>query len=124
MIDVPGSNDNTTVASSQAPNSTNAGDSNVASPRASFAHGQRDRQHAEAAEHRIGRQLVAGADVADLHVAEAFKRMQRYPAQQQRSDEGRAADDIHHLLALDPGGQLTDFGCVDELAHETIFEAL
>ena len=36
LIDVPGSNDNTTVASSQAVNSTNAGDNNVASPRASF----------------------------------------------------------------------------------------
>ena len=51
--------------------------------------------------------------------------MQRYPGQQQRSDEGRAADDIHHLLALDsPATHLTDFGCVDELAHATIFEAL
>jgi hypothetical protein len=28
------------------------------------------------------------------------------------------------LLTLDPGGKLTDFGCVDELAHETIFDAL
>ena len=36
LIDVPGSNDNTTVASSQAPNRTNAGDNSVASPRASF----------------------------------------------------------------------------------------
>ena len=50
--------------------------------------------------------------------------MQRYPAEQQRSDECRAANDIHHLLALDPGSQGTNFGCVDELAHETIFEAL
>jgi hypothetical protein len=50
--------------------------------------------------------------------------MQRYPAQQQRSDEGRAANDVHHLLALDPGGQLANFRGVEELAHETIFEAL
>ena len=36
LIDVAGSNDNTTVTMSQAPNRTNAGDNNVASPRASF----------------------------------------------------------------------------------------
>ena len=63
------------------------------------AHREADRQHRDAAEGRIGRQLVAGGDVADLHIAEIVERPQRHPRQQQRPDEGGAADDIHHLLA-------------------------
>ena len=86
--------------------------------------GQHQGQQRKPAEGRIGRYFIAGGDLADLHVAEIFERMQRYPGQQKRTDEGAAAHDIHHLLALDFADDGVHVGNGDEAAHVDIFEAL
>ena len=59
-IEVSGSSDSTTVTTIQPPNSTKAGVSSVAKPAHVVAHRQRQRQHGQAAERRIGQHLVAG----------------------------------------------------------------
>ena len=50
--------------------------------------------------------------------------MQRYPCQQERADEEGAANDIHHLPALDFTDDRVHLGDGDEPAQAEIFEAL
>ncbi len=49
--------------------------------------------------------------------------MQRDPHQQQDTDEGRGADEIHHRPPPHIGEDSPGFGRDEELGHETIFEA-
>jgi hypothetical protein len=88
------------------------------------AHGERECQHREPGVSHIGRRDIAGRDIADLHVAEIFERLQRNPGQQQGPDKGRAADDVHHLAAPEVAEHDADFRSGDELAHDVTFEAL
>ena len=70
--------------------------------------------------------FAAGLVPIDRHTggfAEVGERPQRYPRQQERPDEGRAAYDVHHLLTAQSAEDGVGFRRGDELAHETIFEA-
>ncbi len=88
------------------------------------AHRKCNHQHGQHAECQIGRSLVAGRKVLESFVLKVGEWSQRHPGHQQRANEDRSPQQIHHLLTAQCVKGGADLRMGRGLAHEAIFEAL